>query len=131
MAETKPADRQPDLPGFEYWRIEKQDDGSLRFHPLAKASGSSAPAAQAITLGRCEGIEIQHAAISLPVDQWSEAKALAQGWLSSAGLQGLLVGRIRRVLGVYLVSLVEGVPPHLLKHQLAIRASDGRVILLQ
>lgn len=130
-AEVKPADRLPDLPGFEYWRIEKQDDGSVRFHPLAKTAGSPAAAMQAVTLGRCEGIEIQNAAIQLPVDQWNEAKALAQGWLSSAGLQGLLVGRIRRVLGIYLVSLVEGSPPYLLKHQLAIRASDGRVILLQ
>jgi hypothetical protein len=68
--------------------------------------------------------------ISLPVDQWMEAKALAQAWLYQGDLHGLLVGKIRKVLGIYLISLVEQSPPHLLRHQLAIRATDGKVMLL-
>ena len=35
------------------------------------------------------------------------------------------------MLGIYLVSVVADTPPHYLLHQLAIRASDGRVMLLE
>ncbi len=129
--EAKSAEELPDLPGFDYWRIEKQPDGSLHFHPLTGDAGAVQPSAQAITLGRCDGVQIQDVAIQLPVNEWGQAKALAQGWVDNAALEGLLVGRIRRVLGVYLVSLVADTAPHHLKHQIVIRASDGRVILLE
>lgn len=127
----EPLDRLPDQPGFEYWRIEKQADGSWTFQPLAQTPAASVSTSGAAILGRCEGIEIENAAVSLPVDAWSEAQMLAQAWLRDAGIRGLLVGKIRRVLGIYLISLVEDSTPHSLKHQLAIRASDGRVILLE
>ncbi len=130
-AAGKPLDQMPDLPGFQYWRIEKQADGSLNFHPLAQVPGAPSAARETITLARCEGSEIKDAAISLPVDTWVEAQALAQAWLYQAGAPGLLVGKIRKVLGVYLISLVDDSPPYFLKHQLAIRASDGRVMLLE
>ncbi|MEN8167954.1 MAG: hypothetical protein ABFR65_10825 [Pseudomonadota bacterium] len=130
MTEMKPVDRLPEQPGFEYWRIERQDDGSLHFHPLAEVAVTSTHS-QEPSLGRCEGAEVRQAAVPLPVDQWVEAKALAQGWLNNAGLDDSQVGRIRKVLGVYLISLVDRSPPYHLMHQLAIRASDGRVILLE
>jgi hypothetical protein len=127
----EPLDRLPDQPGFEYWRIKKQADGSWTFQPLTQAPTASDSTSGTTTLGRCEGIEVKHAAVSLPVDTWGEAQTLAQAWLHDAGMQGLLLGKIRRVLGIYLISLVEDSTPHSLKHQLAIRASDGRVILLE
>jgi hypothetical protein len=127
----KPLDRLPDMPGFEYWRIEKQTDGSWTFQPLTQAPAASVSTNGTTTLGRCEGIQVKHAAVSLPVNTWGEAQTLAQAWLRDAGMQGLLLGKIRRVLGIYLISLVADSTPHALKHQLAIRASDGRVILLE
>jgi hypothetical protein len=122
----------PDLPGFQYWRIEKQADGSVNFHPLGQVPDPSQSAPKATLPGRCVGSDVRVARLSLPVNSWSEAKALAQAWLQQENLaQGLLIGKIRRVLGIYLVSLVDPTPPYFLKHQLAIRASDGRVMLLE
>jgi hypothetical protein len=126
----KTADPLSDLPGFEYWRIERQADGSLRFYPLGEAAGTSRPASSQVTQDRCEGVEVE-APISLPVDQWGEARSLAHSWLQQSGRQDLLVGKIRRVMGIYLISLVSETPPYFLRHQLAIRASDGRVMLLE
>ncbi|RDH87032.1 MAG: hypothetical protein DIZ78_05940 [endosymbiont of Escarpia spicata] len=121
----------PDLPGFEYWRIEKGEDGSMLFHPLSKPPGTKATISDQTAVERCEGYQFDTARVSLPVDQWPEANELAQKWLERSGLHGLLVGKIRRILRIYLVSLVEDTSPHALKHQLAIRASDGHVMLLE
>jgi len=121
----------PDLPGFEYWRIEKSDDGSVLFHPLPKLPAVQTTASNLAQLSRCEGYQLPMQGVILPVDQWAEANELAQNWLTASGLQGLLVGRIRKVLRVYLVSLVEATAPYGLQHQLAIRAVDGRAMLLE
>lgn len=129
--ETTPAASRPEQPGFEYWRIERQEDGSLHFYPLAAAAGRPDRTQQVTTLGACKGLEILDSTVLLPVDQWTEAKALAQGWLNETGLSDLQVGKIRKVLGVYLISLVDRSPPFHLRHQLAIIATDGRVILLE
>ncbi|MDJ0807459.1 MAG: hypothetical protein QNJ78_11570 [Gammaproteobacteria bacterium] len=123
-------DRFPAHSGFEYWRIERQPDGSLHFHPLEKDAMQSAATASTPTPRPCEGINLIQVDVTLPVDQWQEAHSLAQGWLDRMQLETLSVGRIRKVLGVYLVSLVRQAPPHRLAHQLAIRVTDGRVIQL-
>ncbi|MES9843737.1 MAG: hypothetical protein ABW162_07140 [Candidatus Sedimenticola sp. PURPLELP] len=120
----------PDLPGFEYWRIEKGEDGSMMFHPLVKtridkSSGDYKPAS-----GECVIYLPSTVRVQLPVDEWAEAKELAQAWLDMSGRTGMQVGRIRKVLRVYMVSLVGDSAPYRLKHQLAIRASDGGAILL-
>lgn len=120
----------PNLPGFEYWRIEKSADGSVLFHPLPKLPAVQTSASNFVQLSRCEGFQLPMQRVTLPVDQWAEANELAQNWLTASGLQGVLVGRIRKVLRVYLVSLVEATAPYGLQHQLAIRAADGRVMLL-
>ncbi|MCU7905973.1 MAG: hypothetical protein KZQ76_08955 [Candidatus Thiodiazotropha sp. (ex Epidulcina cf. delphinae)] len=33
----------PDLPGFEYWRIERDEDGSMRFYPLGSPTEERSP----------------------------------------------------------------------------------------
>jgi len=121
----------PDLPGFEYWRIERGADGSMLFHPLVTSVDTEAFITDQVILGRCEGYQLQTKRVSLPVDQWSEVNELVQGWLEMSGLQGLLVGKVRKILRIYLVSLVEDNAPYALKHQLAVRVSDGRVMLLE
>ncbi|MBL3528863.1 MAG: hypothetical protein JMN27_14960 [gamma proteobacterium endosymbiont of Lamellibrachia anaximandri] len=121
----------PDLPGFKYWRIEKGEDGAMLFHPLPKPPGTEVTTSNQTAVERCEGYQFDTARVSLPVDQWPEANELAQKWLERSGLHGLLVGKIRKILRIYLVSLVDDTSPYALKHQLAIRASDGHVMLLE
>ncbi|MCU7916818.1 MAG: hypothetical protein KZQ95_00485 [Candidatus Thiodiazotropha sp. (ex Epidulcina cf. delphinae)] len=125
------AERIADLPGFEYWRVERDEDGSVRFHPLASSPAGEAVTADQAILGSCDGFVVQSAQVSLPVDLWPEVNALARQWLTMSGLQGLQVGKVRKILRIYLVSLVRDTAPYQLAHQLAIRASDGRVMLLE
>lgn len=125
------ADVIPDLPGFDYWRIERDDDGSVRFHPVEISPVTGALSSDQAVLGRCEGYQLQLDNVSLPIDEWSEITKLARDYLQLSGFQGLQVGRVRKVLRIYLVSLVEEVAPYRLVHQLAVRASDGKVMLLE
>ncbi|MCU7923100.1 MAG: hypothetical protein KZQ88_10435 [Candidatus Thiodiazotropha sp. (ex Dulcina madagascariensis)] len=131
VAAQSQAELIPDLPGFEYWRIERDEDGSMRFHPLAISPTTEGMIAEQTILGSCKGYEVQSEQVSLPVDLWPEVNVLAKQWLIMSGLRGLQVGRIRKILRIYLVSLVRDAAPYQLVHQLAIRASDGRVMLLE
>ncbi|MCU7931630.1 MAG: hypothetical protein KZQ90_12580 [Candidatus Thiodiazotropha sp. (ex Codakia rugifera)] len=135
VKEPSPANTQvdviPDLPGFDYWRIERDDDGSVRFHPVEISPVTGASNSDSAVLGQCEGYQLQLENVSLPIDEWSEITKLARDYLQLSGFQGLQVGRVRKVLRIYLVSLVEEVAPYRLVHQLAVRASDGKVMLLE
>jgi len=68
--------------------------------------------------------------LKLPVDTSREAATLAEAWLKQAGKTGLVVGAIRRISEVYLVSIVTENPPHHLRNQLAIRSNDGLLVPL-
>jgi len=107
------------------WQAHRSADGSLILYPagaqaLVRPTPSAGIAVAPVTDGR----------ISLPVDTWSEAHQIASAWLEQVALTGASIGKIRRILRVYLVSVVEARAPHRLQHQLAIRSEDGRVILL-
>jgi hypothetical protein len=73
---------------------------------------------------------VQSGEIVLPVDEWSEARRIAQAWLDVQGTEASAVGKIRKVLRVYLVSIVEAKAPYGLRHQIAIRTRDGKVVPL-
>ncbi len=111
------------------WRVERAADGSLLLYPRsdgAAAEQKSAPAP-------CPGyvpLPISTGELELPVDAWSEAKVVAESWLSSVDGAGLSVGRIRRLFRVFVVSIVDARPPHELRHQIAVNAADGRVVVL-
>ncbi|MES9833252.1 MAG: hypothetical protein ABW139_13535 [Candidatus Thiodiazotropha sp. DIVDIV] len=120
----------PNLPGFEYWRIEKDPDGSLRFHPIEKAPNSFSNTQQDPSVS-CEWAKLSLDNVSLPIDQWTEVNQLSKAWLNASGIQGVQVGKVRKVLRIYLVSLVEKTAPYRLVHQLAVRASDGGIVLLE
>lgn len=122
----------PDLPGFRHWRIERGADGSMLFHPLKESESSETPVVESSVTHRCEGYQMPATdKVSLPVDEWSEARELARLWLAESDLEGAQVGKVRKVLRIYIVSIVESSAPYGLKHQLAIRASDGGVMLLE
>lgn len=111
------------------WRVARTADGSLLLYPKAVES----PAAPVSSIQSCRGVlpPIMSASkIALPVDRWGQAKEIAESWLSSVGSQALTVGRVRRILRIYVVSIVDSNPPHRLRHQIAINAADGRVVVL-
>ena len=111
------------------WRVERAADGSLLLYPR----GDGAAAEQRSAPTPCPGYvpaPISTGELELPVDVWSEAKAVAESWLSSVDGAGLSVGRIRRIFRVFVVSIVDARPPHELRHQIAINAEDARVVVL-
>ena len=68
--------------------------------------------------------------IALPVDNWGEAHDIAQAWLGNQSPFNATVGKIRKILDIYLVSIVADAAPFNLIQQIAIRSSDGTVIVL-
>ncbi len=126
----------PDLSKFEYWRVIKGKDGTMSFHPVADVemtkadSRSSSHAKQQ----QCEQQKTETQTVLLPVDQWEEVNEIARGWLQKSGVEGLRVGHsrpFRRSEWFYLVNLVNDFPPYALQFQIAIRATDGQVVLMK
>ena len=104
------------------WKVEESSDHSLLLYPPGENRVSKAP--------HCAGVLTRYRPV-LPVDSWQEAHDVAQSWLGKQpGLQAS-VGRIRRILGVHVISIVSSRPPHHLLHQIAIRNSDAAVIVLE
>ncbi|NIA02771.1 MAG: hypothetical protein GWO88_00965 [Planctomycetia bacterium] len=107
-----------------HWRVEKSADGSLLLFPQESKVNDQSDRAQ-ITTG-----VLVIAQFELPIDEWTEAKSIAKAWVESIGVKGLAIGKIRKILRVYLISVVQDEAPYALKHQIAIRQSDGHVIVL-
>ena len=107
-----------------HWRVQRSSDGSLLLFPQEPKVNEQFDQAQITT-----GVSVQ-AQFELPIDEWTEAKSIAKAWVESIGGKGLAVGKIRKILRVYLISIVQDETPYALKHQIAIRQSDGHVIVL-
>lgn len=121
-----------DLSGFDYWHIERDQQGALLFHPVDLSHLKQQPAEDSNeTQLECRINHFQLTSSSLPVDTWSEAQDIAKQWLNNSGTEGLQVGRIRKINRIYLVSIVGDSAPYPLKHQLAIRVSDAGVVLIE
>jgi hypothetical protein len=109
------------------WRVGRSDDGSLLLYPLGRVDVSAAaiePSAGVLPEA------VRERQVSLPVDGWGEARAVAQSWLDSVKDPTLRLGKVRRIFQVYLVSIVDASPPHRLRHQIAVSVEDGRVVVL-
>ena len=104
------------------WRIEETADGSLLLYPPGKD--------EADAIAGCTGVLTRYRP-DLPVDSWQKAYDVAQSWLADQPGTNASVGRIRRILGVHIISIVSSKPPYRLMHQIAIRNSDGAVIVLE
>lgn len=153
----------PNMPGFEYWDIKRDTDGSLLFFPVKQGEeeplpSENAPAAteapeearpvpaeepapeaapapesaavEPATPIQCEGFMADLDGVTLPVDEWEEAKTLSQRWIDASGMGGLQVGKIRKILRVYLVSIVTDAEPFNLVHQISINTVDGNILQL-
>jgi hypothetical protein len=113
-----------DLLENPHWRVQRSVDGSLLLFPQESKVNNQSDKAQITT-----GVSVM-AQFELPIDEWTEAKSIAKAWMESIGETDLAVGKIRKILRVYLISIVQEETPHALKHQIAIRQSDGHVIVL-
>jgi hypothetical protein len=109
------------------WRAERESDGTLVLFPLRRVEARPEP------IARATGVvppAITESEVSLPIDTWGKAQAVAASWLKSVGDSGLRVGKIREIFRVYLVSIVDAEPPNALRHQISIGVDDGRVVVL-
>ncbi len=103
------------------WGVEREGDGSIRLIPAGpEEAASSGSRQQAGNMGAERG-----------VDTWQDAHDVARAWLSSAGDEGLAVGKIRRLHRIYVVSVVSAGPPFRLENQLIIRRRDAKVIAVE
>ncbi|WP_144375285.1 hypothetical protein [Thiolapillus brandeum] len=103
------------------WTIEETADNSILLYPPGKHEASTIP--------HCPGVLTRYQPI-LPVDSWKKAHDVAQSWLEEQSGMEASVGRIRRILGVHIISIVSAKRPYRLLHQIAVRNSDGAVIVL-
>ncbi len=111
------------------WRVDWDEEGNMVLRPPSSSSAGNRSEESVMLPASCAAVTFQ-AEIDLPVDTLAEVKALADAWLDEADLAGAVTGRVRKVLRVYLVSIVARRAPHRLMHQLAVRARDGGVMLL-
>lgn len=107
------------------WQVERDANGNLLLYPKAEDPTPMAHSpCQFDTFA-----SITRDTVTLPVDRWNEAHSLAQAWISKRGNERVVVvGKIRRINRLYVVSIVSLDPPHALSNQLVIRAPDGGVL---
>lgn len=103
------------------WKVSNNTDGSILLYPPGKSAKNTIMPSP----GTAPTVNV-----SLPVNNWQSAHNIAQGWLRQQNDFDIAVGKIRKVLKVYIVSIVSGSSPYNLKHQIAIRSRDGAVIVL-
>ncbi len=104
------------------WKVEETADHELLLYPPGRD--------RTARISHCAGVLTEYRPV-LPVDSWQEAHDVAQSWLMKQTGLNASVGRIRRILGVHVISIVSSRPPHRLLHQIAIRNSDAAVIVLE
>ncbi len=103
------------------WQVTNTADGSILLYP-PEQTPTNKPRA-------CPGIP-QTAGVTLPVNSWQKAHDIAVSWLKGQSGYHASVGRIRKILNIYIVSIVADRTPHTLLQQIAIRNHDGAVIVL-
>ncbi len=103
------------------WSISHNADGDILLYPPKKPSTEQPPPCP----GSATSVDV-----SLPVDSWQEAHDIARGWLVDQSGYQAAVGKIRKILNVYIISIVSEKAPFKLQQQIAIRNSDGAVGVL-
>ena len=116
------------------WRADRNDAGDLLLYPVEGNSDDVAGKGieiKAVSLSDCAaagGSGLAVAGIDLPVSSNDEAESIARAWVAAKGKEGWVIGKIRKINALYLVSLVDASPKHGLHAQLVIHSSDGRVV---
>ncbi len=103
------------------WKVSNTTDGNILLYPPTATSFDKPTA--------CPGIP-QTAGVSVPVNTWQKAHQIAVAWLHQQPGYHAMVGKIRKVLNIYIISIVNNQMPHKLIQQIAIRNTDGAIIVL-
>jgi len=111
------------------WRVERADDGSLLLRPRDTPAPTTQKPPPQPCIGELPGA-VRGGDVQPPVRSWDQARTIAESWLSEVDSAGTMVGKIREIGGVYLVSIVDRRAPHRLRHQIAIDSDSGRVLVL-
>lgn len=106
------------------WQVTENSDGSILFYPPKQQHGEKG------TIQPARG-HAPPADFKIPITSWSQARTLALKWLKQQSPGNLTVGKIREIYDVYLVSILSNSRSNRLKHQIAIRRSDGHIIVLK
>ena len=117
------------------WRVESAPDGAVLVYPPISGKAPDANQADAAQAqrGHYKGIEsatVLAGEVALPVDNEAKAGRIARDWVERFGSPKQVVGRIRRVNDVHIVSIVDETPPHRLRNQLVILTKTGRVVAI-
>jgi hypothetical protein len=108
------------------WRIAEQADGSLEIYPPLNELADR-PLLGDITACSAEPDPL----MEMPVADPEMALEIARDWLGLTDKAvNLQIGPVQQVDGVYIANVVEQAPPHRLRHQLAIRMTDGRLVVI-
>lgn len=112
-------------------RFELIEDGGIRIIPnntdkvkaLAQKTEKARKVAEKRELGR---LSHKLQGIHRPIDSWSKVKKTANAWLKKENRDGLVIGKIRLIKWLYIVSIVTDKGK--MDTQLVIRASDGKTV---
>jgi len=104
------------------WQVTENSDGSILFYPPKQSHGEKG------TIQPVRG-HAPPADFKAPVNTWLQARTLTLKWLKQQS-GNYSVGKIREIYDVYLVSILSKSRSNKLKHQIAIRRSDGHIIVL-
>lgn len=128
------------MPADTLWQIKRSEGDGILLYPVLPNKNTNqnkeiAMQEQAINFKDSDGrVQIKGSDIELPIDSWEKAHQAAQYWLqqveNKAGNQGLLVGKIRKILRVYIISIVEDKKPFNLVYQVAVVGHNGDIIRL-
>ena len=115
-------------PAARYWRSGVGPDGSVILQPVAQVADTMVEAAPAAA---CAGVAVPAAKGRLPLSDTGDAVFVATRWLAGTDLADqALVGRIRKVPRAFMISIVQREAPFGLLHQIAVRARDGHVLVI-
>lgn len=105
------------------WQVTENSDGSVLFYPPKQQQNKKG------TIQPASG-HAPPADFKAPVNSWQQARTLTLHWLKQQS-GNYSVGKIREIYEVYLVSILTNSRSNRLKHQIAIRRSDGHIIVLK
>lgn len=115
-------------PAARFWRSSVGPDGSVILQPVAQPVDTTVEVAPAAA---CAGVAVPAAKGRLPITDSRGAAFVATRWLAGTELvDRALVGRVRTVPRAYMVSIVQREAPYGLLHQIAVRARDGHVLII-
>ncbi len=110
------------------WRIESSADGSLIMYPPGKSADQRDTTATDHGCAGTPTASVAEGSTGLPIRDEASARQLAREWLTERHPTGRIVGRVRQINRIFVVSIVGSTPPYPLRNQLVIRGDSGHIV---